>query len=81
MSSNVAIPAVPETVLQTLRWRAAAERMSLEEYLRRMVLEEAAHLTLSETAYLMKSPANAERLIAAIERLESGQGTVRDPIE
>lgn len=36
--------------------------------------------SLLETAYLMKSPANAKRLLAAIERLESGQGTVRDPI-
>jgi antitoxin YefM len=37
--------------------------------------------SLLETAYLMKSPANAKRLLAAIERLETGQGTVRDPIE
>jgi antitoxin YefM len=27
-----------------------------------------------ETAYLLDSPANARRLLASIERLESGQG-------
>lgn len=29
---------------------------------------------LRETAYLMRSPANARRLLDAMERLESGQG-------
>ena len=29
---------------------------------------------LEETAYLLRSPANARRLLAAMERLESGAG-------
>ena len=37
--------------------------------------------SLKETAYLLKSPANARRLLDAIERLESGGGVVRDLIE
>jgi len=34
--------------------------------------------SLEETAYLMRSPANAKRLLEAIHALESGQGIVRD---
>ncbi|WP_329178074.1 type II toxin-antitoxin system Phd/YefM family antitoxin [Streptomyces sp. NBC_01477] len=34
--------------------------------------------SLKETAYLLRSPANARRLLASIEELESGGGTVRD---
>ncbi len=30
--------------------------------------------SLKETAYLLRSPANARRLLASIERLEDGQG-------
>lgn len=30
--------------------------------------------SLKETAYLLRSPANARRLLTSIERLESGQG-------
>lgn len=37
--------------------------------------------SLVETAYLLRSPANARRLLASIERLERGKGTVRDLIE
>jgi prevent-host-death family protein len=33
---------------------------------------------LRETAYLMRSPANARRLLDAMERLESGQGVEHD---
>ena len=36
---------------------------------------------LKETAYLMRSPANARRLLDAMERLESGRGEQRDPID
>jgi len=32
---------------------------------------------LEETAYLMRSPANARRLLASIQELESGKGKVR----
>lgn len=37
--------------------------------------------SLKETAYLLKSPENARRLLAAIDRLEHGGGTTRDLIE
>jgi len=33
---------------------------------------------LRETAYLMRSPANARRLLDAMERLEAGRGEVHD---
>ncbi len=33
---------------------------------------------LKETAYLMRSPANARRLLDAMERLESGRGVPHD---
>ena len=33
--------------------------------------------SLEETAYLMRSPANARRLLASIHSLESGKGVVR----
>lgn len=36
---------------------------------------------LKETAYLMRSPANARRLLDAMERLESGQGTSHELLE
>ncbi len=34
--------------------------------------------SLEETAYLMRSPANAKRLLEAIHALENGKGIVRD---
>jgi antitoxin YefM len=34
-----------------------------------------------ETAYLMKSPKNAERLNKAIYELKAGKGLTREPIE
>lgn len=34
--------------------------------------------SLRETAYLTRSPANASRLLAAIDRLEAGGGSVHD---
>lgn len=37
--------------------------------------------SLRETAYLMRSPANARRLLDAMERLESGRGDVHGLIE
>lgn len=44
--------------------------VSLEEY-----------ESLKETAYLLRSPENARRLLAAVNRLESGAGIERDLIE
>jgi antitoxin YefM len=37
--------------------------------------------SLKETAYLLRSPENARRLLASIERLEAGEGTARDLVE
>lgn len=37
--------------------------------------------SLKETAYLLRSPANARRLLASIDELESGKGVERDLME
>ncbi|MFI1582332.1 type II toxin-antitoxin system Phd/YefM family antitoxin [Embleya sp. NPDC020630] len=37
--------------------------------------------SLKETAYLLRSPANARRLLASIEELENGGGTVRELVD
>lgn len=37
--------------------------------------------SLRETAYLMRSPVNARRLLDAMERLESGRGKHHDLVE
>lgn len=37
--------------------------------------------SLRETAYLMRSPANARRLLDAMERLEGGLGETRDLVD
>ena len=40
-----------------------------------VIVSLADYQSLKETAYLLRSPENARRLITAIERLESGGGT------
>ena len=37
--------------------------------------------SLRETAYLMRSPANARRVLDAMERLETGRGVHRELLE
>lgn len=37
--------------------------------------------SLRETAYLLRSPANARRLLDAMERLEAGRGVVHDLVD
>jgi len=37
--------------------------------------------SLRETAYLMRSPANARRLLDAMERLENGEGEERPLVD
>jgi antitoxin YefM len=37
--------------------------------------------SLKETAYLLRSPENARRLLASIDRLEHGGGTTRELAE
>ncbi len=39
------------------------------------------YAALEETAYLLRSPKNARRLIESIVQLEDGKGTVRELIE
>lgn len=36
---------------------------------------------LEETAYLLRSPANMKRLVAAMDQLNSGKGTARKLVE
>ncbi|WP_375477448.1 type II toxin-antitoxin system Phd/YefM family antitoxin [uncultured Jatrophihabitans sp.] len=37
--------------------------------------------SLRETAYLLRSPANARRLLDAMERLEAGRGVVHELVD
>jgi antitoxin YefM len=37
--------------------------------------------SLRETAYLLRSPANARRLLDAMERLEAGRGVARELVD
>jgi antitoxin YefM len=37
--------------------------------------------SLRETAYLLRSPTNARRLLDAMERLEAGRGRVHDLVQ
>jgi len=37
--------------------------------------------SMRETAYLMRSPANARRLLDAMERLEAGDGEPHDLVD
>ena len=37
--------------------------------------------SLKETAYLLRSPENARRLLTSIDRLEAGNGSTRDLVE
>ena len=59
-----------EEVVITRAGRDPVVIVSLEDY-----------ESLKETAYLLRSPENARRLIAAIESLESGDGTEHDLVE
>ena len=55
-----------EAVIITRNRDQAVVMVSLEDY-----------KALEETTYLMRSPANARRLLASIKQLESGQGKLR----
>ncbi|ASN87291.1 MULTISPECIES: YoeB-YefM toxin-antitoxin system antitoxin YefM [Pectobacterium] len=57
-------------ILITRQNGEACVLMSLEEY-----------NSLEETAYLLRSPANAKRLMNSIESLKAGNGEERDIIE
>lgn len=59
-----------EEVVITRAGHAPVVIMSLEDF-----------DSLRETAYLMRSPANARRLLDAMERLEDGRGQQHDLID
>ena len=46
-----------------------------------VILSLSEYESLQETAYLMRSPANARRLMESISRLEAGLGTEQQLIE
>lgn len=46
-----------------------------------VIVSLAEYESLRETAYLLRSPANARRLLDAIDRLENGEGSERAIIE
>jgi antitoxin YefM len=48
---------------------------------RAFLVSEAQFRSLTETAHLLRSPANAERLLRSIEQVETGGGQPRDLIE
>jgi antitoxin YefM len=59
-----------EPVIITRSGESSVVMLSLEDY-----------KSLEETAYLLRSPKNARRLLDAISELESGRGTERDLAE
>jgi antitoxin YefM len=59
-----------EEIVITRAGREPVVMVSLEDY-----------ESLKETAYLLRSPENARRLLTSIERLESGRGLPRDLAE
>ena len=56
-----------EPVIITRNGEQAVVMLSLEDY-----------KALEETSYLLRSPANARRLLASIEQLASGQAAPRE---
>ena len=56
-----------DPVLITRKGEGAAVLMSLEDY-----------ESLEETAYLLRSPKNADRLLAARDQLNAGKGVERE---
>ena len=56
-----------EPIIITRNGDQSVVMVSLEDY-----------KSLEETAYLLRSPANARRLLAAVSQLAAGQGVVRE---
>lgn len=56
-------------IIITRKSESPVVMLSLEDY-----------QAMEETAYLLRSPANARRLLESIAELESGQGTERELI-
>lgn len=59
-----------EALIITRNGEQSVVMLSLEDY-----------KALEETTYLLRSPANAQRLTQAIAALDSGAGQVRDLVE
>ena len=59
-----------EALIITRNGNQSVVMISLEDY-----------SALEETAYLLRSPTNAKRLLSAIEQLNAGLGTPRELIE
>lgn len=59
-----------EPLIITKRRDKAVVMMSLEDY-----------ESLKETAYLLRSPRNARRLLESIKELEEGKGTQKEIVE
>jgi antitoxin YefM len=59
-----------DPVIITRRNKKAIVMMSIEDY-----------ESLNETAYLLRSPRNAQRLMESIDEFESGKGKERNLIE
>lgn len=57
-------------VIITRQKESSVVMMSLEDY-----------QAMEETAYLLRSPANARRLMASIDQLERDEGTVRELVD
>ena len=58
------------TVIITRKSESPVVMISLDDY-----------QALEETAYLLRSPANARHLLESIAELEAGKGTVRELLE
>lgn len=59
-----------ESLIITRNGEQSVVMISLEDY-----------KTLEETAYLLRTPANAKRLLSAIAQLNSGKGVARELVE
>lgn len=59
-----------EALIITRNGQPSVVMLSLEDY-----------KSLEETAYLLRTPANARRLLSAIAQLNAGQGVVRELAE
>lgn len=59
-----------EPVIITRNGEQSVVMLSLEDY-----------KALEETAYLLRSPANARRLLASVAQLTEGKGTERELVE
>lgn len=59
-----------ETVIVNRKNHADVVMLSLADY-----------ESLQETAYLLRSPANAKRILESVESFRNGEGTERDLIE